>query len=78
MTGYPYDRLEAALERSTKFIIAERDAFYDGAAVHGTGEVPDADDRAALAEYDEIIDHNRAVLAQVNEYVDRQIKDEYP
>lgn len=53
-----------ALQGATKALIAERDCLYDSAAVLGTGEVPDPDDREAIADLDKLIDECRAAMTK--------------
>lgn len=53
--------LREALEASNRALIAERDTFYDSVTAPG-GNIPEDEDRAALAELDAIINANRTAL----------------
>lgn len=59
------DRLAAALEASTKWLIAERDSLYE-CITDSEGNIPKGEDEDAdyLRQLDTVIDANRAALAK--------------
>ena len=58
-----HEALVEALTEATKYLIAERDSFYDS-MTDPDGSISDPDDQDALSDIDEPIERYQAVLAQ--------------
>lgn len=56
------EQLLAAAEKNLRWLIGERDCFYEGASTPA-GDVPDDDDRQVLASYDHDIAELQALIA---------------
>ncbi len=55
--------LLTALKETAAFVIANRDAFYEGCS-DGEGHVPYAEDQECLAKMDKIIGRAQAVITE--------------